>query len=118
MKNPYDDGSVTRFWSSGVRTPLEKNFNLGIDNLLGLIDRNTVVCAAGSCFAQHIGKNLVKRKFKFLISEFAEGRQESFGLGNIYTTRQMKQWLEFCSGGKKGQWRHYIKLRKINFLTT
>ena len=116
MKNPYDDGSVTRFWSSGVRTPLEKNFNLGIDNLLGLIDRNTVVCAAGSCFAQHIGKNLVKRKFKFLISEFAEGRQESFGLGNIYTTRQMKQWLEFCSGGKKWSVETLYKTEENQFL--
>jgi hypothetical protein len=25
----------------------------------------------------------------------SEGRKESFGFGNIYTTRQMKQWLEF-----------------------
>lgn len=94
---PYEDGNKNRFWSQAVKSPLENNQNIAIENLLDFIDEDSVVSSAGSCFAQHIGKNLINRKFSFLLSKFSDYRLESFGLGNIYTTKQLRQWLEFCN---------------------
>jgi hypothetical protein len=95
MKSPYNDGASSRFWASGVKKNLENNENFKIDSLTGFFEPGSTICSAGSCFAQHIGKNLIDRNYKFLLSAMSEGRKESFGFGNIYTTRQMKQWLEF-----------------------
>lgn len=95
MLIPYKDGRALRFWSTAVREPLENNKNFEIESLLQFMNEATIVCSAGSCFAQHIGKNLIKRQFKFLLSKFSEDRLESFGFGNVYTTRQLRQWLEF-----------------------
>lgn len=97
MSLPYEDGNKNRFWSQAVKSPLENNQNIAIENLLDFIDEDSVVSSAGSCFAQHIGNNLINRKFSFLLSKFSEDRLESFGLGNIYTTKQLRQWLEFCN---------------------
>ena len=94
---PYLDGKKESFWSSGVRASLENYQKVSIDNLFYLIKRDTTVSAAGSCFAQHIGKNLLKRKYKFILSQYSKNKFQSFGLGNIYTARQLRQWLEFCN---------------------
>lgn len=97
MSLPYEDGNKNRFWSQAVKSPLENNQNFPIENLLDFIDEDSVVSSAGSCFAQYIGNNLINRKFSFLLSKFSDDRLESFGLGNIYTTKQLRQWLEFCN---------------------
>lgn len=97
MSLPYEDGNKNRFWSQAVRSSLENNQNIAIENLLDFIDEDSVVSSAGSCFAQHIGNNLINRNYSFLLSKFTEDRLESFGLGNIYTTKQLRQWLEFCN---------------------
>lgn len=86
MGLPYQDSNKNRFWSQAVKSPLENNQNIAIENLLDFIDEDSVVSSAGSCFAQHIGNNLINRKFTFLLSKFSDDRLESFGLGNIYTT--------------------------------
>lgn len=96
LKNPYKDGKASRFWSTAIKDPLTKNVNFDLDNLRSVINDDAIICSAGSCFAQHIGKNLIDRNYKYLLSSFCGGRTESFGLGNIYTTRQLRQWLEFC----------------------
>ena len=97
MSLPYEDGNKNRFWSAAVRSSLENNQNIAFENLLDFIDEDSAVSSAGSCFAQHIGNNLINRKFNFLLSKFSDDRLESFGLGNIYTTKQLRQWLEFCN---------------------
>ena len=95
---PYEDGLNERFWSKGVREPLEKDHSIAIYSLSNLIDKNTYVSSAGSCFAQNIGKNLLNKNYSFLQSKHCTNPFQSFGLGNIYTTRQLYQWLEFCFG--------------------
>ena len=54
---PYQDGLKERFWSTGVREPLEEGKTIAIHNLFEIIDENTIVSSAGSCFAQNIGKH-------------------------------------------------------------
>ena len=96
MVNPYKVQGKSSFWQTGVREPVKRNTNFDIFTLTDLINKDSVVCSIGSCFAQHIGKNLVARGVGFLKSSFSGDRLESFGLGNVYTTRQMCQWLEYC----------------------
>ena len=101
MKTPYHDGSSFRFWASGVKQKLEQVQNFEINKLTDIITAGSTICSAGSCFAQHIGKHLIDRDYKFLVSTLSGDRTESFGLGNIYTTRQMKQWIEFFLGTRE-----------------
>ncbi len=98
MKTPYEKAAASRFWSTGVKDRINRDLNFDLPSLLDAIEDDSVISAAGSCFAQHIGQQLKKREFKFLTSAFSADRVESFGLGNIYTTKQMRQWLEFCLG--------------------
>ena len=79
MSLPYEDGNQNRFWSAAVRSSLENNQNIAFENLLDFIDEDSAVSSAGSCFAQHIGNNLINRKFNFLLSKFSDDRLESFG---------------------------------------
>lgn len=97
---PYQDGLNERFWSKGVRAPLEEGQRIAIHNLSDIIDKGTLVSSAGSCFAQNIGKNLLERNYSFLQTKFCTNPFQSFGLGNIYTTRQLYQWLEFCNNNR------------------
>ena len=96
MEPPYSDNSEKRFWSTGVRARLNKKRTLELKSLLNCIETSDVICSVGSCFAQHIGKNLLDRGFKFLQSSFSDNRIESFGIGNVYTPKQLLQWLEVC----------------------
>ena len=66
---PYADGLNERFWSKGVREPLEKDHRTAIYSLSNIIDKNTYVSSAGSCFAQNIGKNLLNKNYSFLQSK-------------------------------------------------
>jgi len=68
------------------------------------------VVTAGSCFAQHIGKALVERGFRWLDAERAPRCLSaadrlrfnygifSFRTSNIYTVALLRQWLEWAFG--------------------
>jgi hypothetical protein len=74
------------------------------------VEQNTVISTAGSCFAQHFSKALVKRDYNWQNFESGpafltpEQRTDyhygtfSFRTGNIYTVRMMRQWLEWAFG--------------------
>lgn len=96
--NPYQNLPDTRFWSSGVKSPVSAQTLLCIDPLLNSLSANDSVVSGGSCFAQYIGKELTARNFNYLRSSLSGDRTESFGLGNIYSMAQWKQWLEFTLG--------------------
>ena len=55
------------------------------------------------------GADMVERDYKFLVSTLSGDRTESFGLGNIYTTRQMKQWIEFFLEHKYRRYHRSLK---------
>ena len=98
--NPYSQAPEKSFWSKtvGSSDPLNliysPKFTISTDMRIG---------TAGSCFAQHIGRSLKKRKFNILDVEPArwsfpaELREKySYGVysaryGNIYSVRQLLQ---------------------------
>jgi len=102
MEHPYVGLPDRAYWRTGVAS---KN-HLEIGDLYRKkfdINPTDAVATAGSCFAQHIGRQMVERGFSFRDFEPAPSymREEvapSFGykmysarFGNIYTARQLKQ---------------------------
>jgi hypothetical protein len=76
--------------------------------------KNDRIATAGSCFAQHIGKNLAARGAAFMDMEPAppvfdsavEARKWGYGVfscryGNVYTTRQLLQLFDEAYGARK-----------------
>ena len=116
--HPYSNLSDTQFWSTGVKSPVSDQALLAIDPLIKSLSKCDAVVSGGSCFAQYIGKELTSRDFNYLRSELSDERVESFGLGNIYTIAQLRQWLEFsldqrewsdeCAYEENGQWFDYL----------
>ena len=98
VKHPYENLIKTQYWSTGVKEPLNSLEKLELPSIHSLISIGENVCSIGSCFAQHIGKNLISRNYKYLVSKYSGKRKESFGLGNVYTPTQFRQWLEFSMG--------------------
>ncbi len=95
MSNPYKDLGDSKYWKTCVATkdidslPIEigKTFPIGPD------DR---IVTAGSCFAQNVGKYLVKNYPDRLLTHgevAAEMPLFSAAYGNIYTSRQMLELL-------------------------
>ena len=100
MDNPYENNSKKRFWSTAVKEKLENFQNLEVPSLSDYFTKYDNICTAGSCFAQHIGNLLRERNYKFKKSRYNHS-STSFGVGNIYTTRQLLQWLEFSVGSRE-----------------
>lgn len=106
--HPYRSQPETAFWKKTVsgKAPTEiggwytKKFDIG----------SAKVATAGSCFAQHIGRQLRERGFNYIDAEPAPKllqREDwlDFGYGmysarygNVYTSRQLVQLLERCYG--------------------
>jgi hypothetical protein len=108
-ETPYARQPPKAFWRSAVaeRHPLD------IADVYAPrfpIAANTRIATAGSCFAQHIGRELRRRGLAYLDLEPApEGlpasRHPAFGYGlysarygNVYTSRQLRQMLDRALG--------------------
>ena len=108
-QSPYADLPSNRYWRSAVAEPRGSLFKTLYSRKFD-ISRQSKIATAGSCFAQHIGRNLRKFGFTVLDAEPAPaGLPESahagfgFGLfsaryGNIYTTRQLLQLVTEAFG--------------------
>jgi hypothetical protein len=109
MSHPYANLPAEAFWRSAIAetSPLELE---GIYRPRFEIAPETRIMAAGSCFAQHIGRQFKRRRYSFLDVEppppfLSEARQHAYGYdlysaryGNIYSIRQMRQLLERAEG--------------------
>ena len=92
-KNPYSDLPDTSFWRRAVSASQDM-----IDPVIEprfTFQASDLVATAGSCFAQHISRALVSRKFNYYISESGPAERQ-FGVfsaryGNIYSVRQLLQ---------------------------
>lgn len=109
QKHFYMDRDKKTFWRSAVT-------DAGLYGMSDIwkpklrIRKNTKVITAGSCFAQNISSRLVKRGYTWLDCEPSPGdgtididRTFNYGIfsfrtGNIYTTRMLRQWVEFAFG--------------------
>ena len=109
MTHPYADLPSRAFWRSAVaETPA-----LDLQDIYRPrfpIPQDLPIAAAGSCFAQHIGRQFKQRGYRFLDVEpppplVSEDVRHAYGYdlysaryGNIYTIRQMRQLLERAVG--------------------
>lgn len=109
MTHPYIDRPDTSYWRTGVS-------DRGGFGLTGLwqprfpITSDSVIITFGSCFAQNISRRLVTRGYRWLDAEPVPDHtpdeikaKYNYGVfscrtGNIYTTRMLRQWLEFAFG--------------------
>lgn len=108
-KNPYVNLPDRQYWKPAVTDPYplsitdlyRKKFDIAIDD---------GVATCGSCFAQHIGKRLVRKGYKYLDFEpapanFGSEVTKSLGYGiysarygNVYTSRQLVQLFDRSFG--------------------
>lgn len=107
--NPYRGRPEKAFWIPSVA---EKHFS-EIDELWQpfALQKTAKVATAGSCFAQHIGRNLKARGASYMdyepappfFSDGAAARRFGYGIfscryGNIYTSRQLVQLFQEAFG--------------------
>lgn len=97
-KNPYQNLDDNKFWKMGVQERQAHSNYEDIWQPKFKIKKKSKIVAAGSCFAQHVGKWLSKKKFSFLPSALDTEHNFSFAFGNIYTVALLRQWLEVSLG--------------------
>ena len=98
MSNPYKDMHVSKFWSTAVAERVVAGKGLELMDAGVLFESGKKVASVGSCFAKEIGKKLVENGMDFATYQTQESELDSFGLGNVYTTRHFLQWMEFSIG--------------------
>jgi hypothetical protein len=101
MDNPYARLPDTAFWSRSVARldPAEVDPTAAPPFTLSRQDR---IATAGSCFAQHIARTLVREGFNYLVTENGPEARH-YGVfparfGNIYSTRQLLQLFQRAYG--------------------
>lgn len=112
MKNPYEKQKQFNFWNTAVSDRHIGDLEDICSNLL--LKKDDKIATAGSCFAQHIHRNLKIRKATVLELEPApitfpnndEEKRFGYGVyscryGNIYTSRQMLQLFLEAYGERK-----------------
>jgi len=103
--HPYKDLDKSAYWKTGVSDVSALEFSNIFQPKIS-IAKDTKIAAAGSCFAQHIGRQFKKRGYDFLDKEKAPPMLDRrdynrFGFdiysaryGNVYSMRQMVQLLQ------------------------
>ena len=110
--HPYEDLPNEAFWRSAVADVSPFNIQ-DMYKPKFTIGKDTPIAAAGSCFAQHIARNLKARGCNFLDMEqsppgLSLDQQKNFGFntysgrfGNIYSVGQLFQMFQRASGAFK-----------------
>lgn len=101
VKNPYSDKPSFSFWKRAVALPdpAEVDPVVSVPFTFSNTDK---IATAGSCFAQHIARTLVREGFHYLVTEPGPSEQ-NYGLfparfGNIYSTLQLLQLFQRAYG--------------------
>lgn len=109
MTNPYSGLPPSAFWRSGVSDVSALEF-ADIYRPRFEVGRDMAIAAAGSCFAQHIGRQFKERGYRFLDVEPAPGplapeKRPAYGFdmfsgryGNVYSVRQLVQMFDRAAG--------------------
>ena len=102
--NPYEALGDSSFWRTGVAEREPRDI-ANLSRPKARLSRTDAIGTAGSCFAQHIGRNLRGRGFRVVDVEpapplLAQERHAAYGFGlfsarygNVYTTAQLRQLL-------------------------
>jgi hypothetical protein len=103
--HPYTDLPAARSWRQSAPSWLEGDYSTVYTPKFP-ISRDMRIATAGSCFAQHIGRNFRERGYAYLDLEPAPGLlpealhpQFGYGIfscryGNVYTSRQLLQLIQ------------------------
>jgi hypothetical protein len=101
MDNPYRNLPDTSFWSRSVSRPDPLAVDPSEDPPFQITSEDRVA-TAGSCFAQHISRTLLREGINYLVTE--QGPEtRNFGVyparfGNIYSPRQLLQLFNRAYG--------------------
>lgn len=108
MTHPYSNLKDCNFWYRAMTAPAPGHVDPVVDRKL--IKPSERVSTMGSCFAQHLSKNIAKSGFNYFVAEQApaglgadEAMQRNFGVfsaryGNVYTARQAVQLFDRAFG--------------------
>lgn len=103
--HPYSDLPANRYWRRSAGSWLEGDYSALYTPKFN-VSRDMRIATAGSCFAQHIGRNFRERGYAYLDLEPAPGllpdaMHPKFGYGvftcrygNVYTSRQLVQLIQ------------------------
>lgn len=109
FKHPYKDLPDHSYWSRAVSSVEPSRVNPALEQEF-LLTSETKIATAGSCFAQHVSKFLLKSNMNYYVSElgpenFSEEDKKKAGYGvfsarygNIYTARQLLQLIDRALG--------------------
>lgn len=109
MSSPYENRPKTSFWKTGLAEQTIESMS-GLYKPKFIIGRQTRVATAGSCFAQHIARNMLARGYCIVDTEppppglfGIEAQKYGFCLfsarfGNIYVVRQLLQLFDEALG--------------------
>ena len=107
--HPYHDLPEINYWRTGVADKLWSELNFK-PNVRFKLSANDKIATAGSCFAQHVARNLSGLGLNHEIYEPAptilspqRAKELQYGVfsaryGNIYTAKQLRQVIEFSFG--------------------
>ena len=103
MSNPYVEQPSRAFWHNGVASVSFLELKDVYRPRYEISRENTRIAAAGSCFAQHIGRQFKSRGYQFVDVEpplpmLSKNAWNDFGFnmysaryGNLYSARQLLQ---------------------------
>jgi len=108
-QHPYENLSARAYWRKAVSDVSPFNIQ-GLYEPRHVISKDIRIATAGSCFAQHIARNLKKRGYNFLDMELSPPglsaqSQQAYGYntysaryGNIYSIGQLLQLFQRAYG--------------------
>jgi hypothetical protein len=108
QQHPYQGLADTAFWRQAM-SDIPKELVDPASPPPFVIDLETKVATAGSCFAQHLAKRLRAEGFRFFATETSEEDEYGFSAlyGNVYTSRQLLQLFERAFGYFVPKQRHW-----------
>jgi hypothetical protein len=108
MTHPYQNLDEFQFWQHGMTDPAPGHIDPVVRSKTIL--KTEKVATIGSCFAQHLGRNISKSGFNYFVAETCDqelppeiARSRNYGVfsaryGNVYTVRQAVQLFDRAFG--------------------
>ncbi|MEM1051357.1 MAG: GSCFA domain-containing protein [Pseudomonadota bacterium] len=101
MTTPYSHKPSSSFWRRAVANPDPSTVDPVIESPF-IIESSDRIATAGSCFAQHIARTLMREGYRYLVTEEGPSEQ-NYGVfparfGNIYSTLQLLQLFQRAYG--------------------